>query len=1403
MTTASYCQESIYFRDKISEHQNTIYFNISLSSIHSIRVIESAIKGIIDRHHSLRTYFLYEQNELKQYIIDTDLISFSIHSYSIKNNIILDYEYKGNGQLHPSLIYVEYDPDNIVLYILTTHICFDGISIILFEQELKSLLDNPTLHLTPIVFQYLDFCLDEKKSSLSWSSELSSYINTLESVEWNPLCRDLKHIESKHTHQSIRIKTYGINNNISLIRNRYKLSLSKLFHYSLYRLLSYLSDQTHILFGMAINMRDIVFGANIGMFVNTNLFVYDSPDIHLVNSKYTWWQKIRYIPISFIRSNLKTNHHTLQNVIDIEVVPEHVLNSFITQREGKIEYVYMNQSHDYDCGFRYRILDDYLTLRITYDTSSFELDTIKLFLQRWERILVHLERVIENPFNTEYLLLETEVSLLPQLNQTNINLPSRGLLDTFFDKFYNQPNHIALQFETKTETYQTLGKKSLKLASKLKQMGVSSQDVVLQILPRGIEMVIGILGIYLSGGIYAPLHPEDVDSRYHSLELQLNHFTILTSKHVVLPLTKNRICYIEDAIEQIDDYDVWTKEPRNLNDLLYLITTSGTTGIPKLIQIQYESMLNFCYFLESQGWTSDQRVLQFYRCSFDTHLREIYGSLYSGATLVMIPDVSFETVQKAISYFEITIFSSIPSYFKMLTDNVDISTWTSLRKIFLTGEALFAYQVKRFQDQYPNIPIINIYGPAECTIECLIRYPTHPFSDPIEIGVPIYNTSAFILNHHLQPVGCNIAGELYIGGKGVMKGYMSDEQNQGSMIHHPSFGRLYRTGDIAYLNRQGQIIYVQRRDFQIKINGQRMESSEIELILRSYSSEYDPKVIKKQIDQRDVLICVYTTSNKIVDLDTTHIRQWCKKRLPLFMIPHHFIRVDQFPFSKNGKLNADKISFPAFSSTQNVPLSDQDRKICEICSEILHIPINLYDNFYSVGIHSLQFIQLHNRFSNISFSDISKCQTPYDIAQLLNQPSILSDISIQPCQLNRVRATSGQFGIYIHERYYRTCRSIYNINWLYHISESTFQLEDFQRLYDTLLFYLPLLSCSFSIEKGTLWITQHEYQSYPIQVIEEMNTNIFQTPFLLNKPPLCRVYVNRECTTLLLQLHHIVYDHGCDEILTQIISSALNKLKIEKSLLTTLDYCHWLDKNVDRNTSDLFWSSYLLPEFGYTSILPVQLVSKRSGLSEKKYWVIESNIFNTIQQLCQDHHITIHTLLLTLFSDFLHHYLQLSCCYIGANYHNRTRPELYNLFGYLMTFICYQSKLIEGSLSDKINWWKKNIENVYRHSQISFSNIISRLTLERKRHLLPFCSISFTQIPDNPMICINTKHGSLRMVHVEEAKQSVYPLGLFFIVKTGSIDGWIEYDPSLYNSEHVSFFVDKWNQYLLNQFDLK
>jgi amino acid adenylation domain-containing protein len=613
-----------------------------------------------------------------------------------------------------------------------------------------------------------------------------------------------------------------------------------------------------------------------------------------------------------------------------------------------------------------------------YNTDLFHAETIERLLGHLE---VLLEGIVADPDRrlSELPLLTApeRQQLLLQWNDTRVAYPQDVLLHELFEaQVERTPESVAVEYEGQQLTYRELNQRANQLAHYLQTQGVGPDALVGVCMERSLELVVALYGILKAGGAYVPIDPDYPQERISYMLEDAGFSVLLTQSRIIdrLPSRGAKTLCLDDGWKQIAGEA--TTNPAKVttpDNLAYMIYTSGSTGKPKGAMNTHRAICNRLLWMQSQyQLTEADRILQKTPVSFDVSVWEFFWPPLTGARLVLAKPGGHQDPAYLINLItgqQITVAHFVPSMLAIFLAEPRAELCVSLRHIICSGEALPFNLQEQFFKLLPA-QLHNLYGPTEAAVD--VTHWTCRRDNKrkiVPIGRPVANTQIYILDKYLQPVPVGISGDLYIGGVQVGRGYhnrpdLTAEKFVPDPFSVDSAGRMYKTGDLCRWLSDGNVEYLGRSDFQVKVRGLRIELGEIEAALDRHQAVRQCVVVAREETGDKILVAYVEQEKTEVAPAVSDLRAYLSEHLPTYMIPSIFVVMEKLPLSPNGKIDRKALPLPDQGRVEVagdfVAARDPlEQMLAQIWSEILTVRrIGIHDNFFELGGHSLLAVRI-------------------------------------------------------------------------------------------------------------------------------------------------------------------------------------------------------------------------------------------------------------------------------------------------------------------------------------------------------------------------------------------------------------------------------------------------------------
>ncbi|WP_274562737.1 non-ribosomal peptide synthase/polyketide synthase [Streptomyces spiramyceticus] len=815
----------------------------------------------------------------------------------------------------------------------------------------------------------------------------------------------------------------SLSTDVGEFARRHRLTVNAVIQGAWALLLSAYSGQTDVVFGATTSGRpaDLPEAESVlGLFINTvpvrTRLDPSTPVVQwLQNLQSEQWESRphEYLSLTRINSVSEVPYGTglfesllvFENYpVDDEMGTRHGLSVKDTYGEGGSNYPLSLTA--YTGGRLVGDTDPGVSLRMSYDPVLFEDSTARSIGGRLGELLQWMLRA-ELLAQIPLLADDEQMRITQEWNDTDQVCPPRLLPDLFAEQAARTPDGIAVVSEGESLTYRELDERANQFAHLLKQRGVAPDVVVAVSLPRSVELVVSLLAVVKAGGAYVPVDPEYPADRITYM---------LTDSGAALLIAAD-----ESAYATYTDIEVIPASAGNgtesqpvsapridtrVDHAAYMIYTSGSTGRPKGVLVSHAAISNRLLWMQSEyPLTPEDRVLQKTSSSFDVAVWEFFGPLVAGAGLVLPrpdghrdPQYLAETIRE----YGVTTVHFVPSMLRALVAEPATRDCVGLRTVFSGGEMLQGALRDQIAEVLPQATLSNLYGPAEAAVD-VTSFHAEPDTATVPIGRPVWNTRLYVLDAWLRPVPVGVAGELYVTGVQLARGYAGRQDLTAARFVASPFGgageRMYRTGDVVRWLPGGVLEFAGRADDQVKVRGFRIELGEVEAALASHPAVEQAVVVVRE-DQPGVKRLVgYVVGTGV---DQAGLREFVGESLPEYMVPAMCVVLDSLPVTSNGKVDRRALPEPDMAALLKdyvAPRNEAERLVAEVWSDVLGVErVGLSDNFFELGGDSILSIQVVSRLRRaglvVSPQDVLVRQTVAGVAAVARDAEVGAGASV-------------------------------------------------------------------------------------------------------------------------------------------------------------------------------------------------------------------------------------------------------------------------------------------------------------------------------------------------------------------------------------------------------------------------
>ena len=989
-------------------------------------VLRRALEGVVARHESLRTTFRNVDGDVRQFISALAVLEFeeTDAGSEVEARVICHqtaskpFEFESGPLFRARLIRLG-DEQHVFLFVLH-HIIADAWSIGILLRETAVLYNALTggksaeASLPPLRFQYKDHAslqneqlTGEEGAKLRdyWMQKLGGELPLLDLPTDRPR-PPAKAFAAKTLFSRIDEPLAGT---LVAFSRREGVTLFMTMTALVKVLIHRYTGAADIIVGTAVSGRNRVeLESQIGFYINTvalrdTLSGMDSFHAVLQKVKQTLAEAYEHqmYPFDQLVADLRIERAAGRSpLFDVSVQLQH------SEPTGPV--LDGIQAEEFDPGFRRAKFDlsfDFierdgeLSFTIEFDTALFEEARVERMAGHVLQLARAATRMPDAPIALLEMLTWAERARLLAFNPHPAHELRLGTIAELFEACVEEaPENAAIIFEDDVVSYRELDRRANQLASFLRGKGVGPEGFVGVCMERSIEAIVAILAILKTGGVYVPLDPLLPPHRLNVIVEDCKPACILTHRQTSGKLP-SALCVdaLRDAIAaQPAAHGAAAGKPHNA---AYLIYTSGSTGVPKGVLVEHRSYANMIRaVIKSLAVTAADRCLGFANCSFDASIFETFLALLSGASLVLVRREVIRDTPAFERYLEgqgVTLAVWPPSFLSTL----DEQHLARLRMIVTAGEAASGPLAQRYAGR---LRYINAYGPTEASV-CSHWFEVERDGDyrfGVPIGYPLANTRSYILDHWLQFAPEGVPGEIWLAGAGLARGYLNRPAfTAESFVPDPfsagSGERMYRTGDLGRYRSDGAIEFIGRIDSQVKLRGYRIELGEIEAALRQCRGVRAAAVTLPDNGQEPSRIVAYVAADAD-DFRSEDVRAHLRGRLPEYMVPTHFIRMDALPLNLSGKVDRKSLPIPdlteaASSVPFTAPRNNLERLLAGMWTELLGVErIGIHDNFFELGGHSLLATRLVSRLRDVlklrvSIAELFETATVARLAEALSR----------------------------------------------------------------------------------------------------------------------------------------------------------------------------------------------------------------------------------------------------------------------------------------------------------------------------------------------------------------------------------------------------------------------------------
>ncbi|HKU72447.1 MAG TPA: amino acid adenylation domain-containing protein [Pyrinomonadaceae bacterium] len=1120
---------------------------------------------------------------------------------------------------------------------------------------------------------------------------------------------------------------------------------------------------------------------------------------------------------------------------------------------GEVVFSLYHQ-HSYAERFKVKLCciehEDSLELALQFDTAVFEPEDIRCLAGQFAQLLQSVFRNPEAKISRLEILTHAErQQMLVEWNRTATEFPSDKCFQQLFEEqVARTPEAVAVVFGEARLTYAGLNHRANQLAYCLQQRGAGAGTIVGVLMERSLEMLVALLGALKAGAAYLPLDPSYPRERLSLILDEAAVPVLLTQEHLAATLAGQHadVLRLDTDWTEIASHSEQNPEcvitPQNL---AYVIYTSGSTGRPKGVMITHAGLVNYlCWCTQAYAAGKGSGAPLHSPIGFDLTITSLFAPLLAGRRVVVLREErGIESLVATLAQDNDYSFVKLtPAHLEALSHRFEeTGTKNRPRTLVIGGEALLAESLSYWREQPGATRLINEYGPTETVVGCCVYEvaATDECTGVVPIGKPIANTELFIFDEHLQAVAIGVAGELFIGGAGIARGYLRrPELTAESFVPHPYSAepgaRLYKTGDAARYRKDGNIEFLGRLDHQVKIRGYRIELHEIEAVLGVHEMVRDAVVVALAEGSEKRLVAFIVAAGER-GVQAGELRRYLKERLPDYMIPAAFMFLKALPLTPNGKVDRSALSSTNTTKLETAtedadPRTQIEEMLFGMWAEVLRIEqVGTNDSFFELGGHSLLATQLMSRVREAF-------QVEVPLHRFFDSPTIKALAENIESELRKgqgleyppisVRKEKDEWQLsYAQQRVWFVSHlapqsAVYNISAAVRL-HGQLNIKALEQTLSEITRRHEILRAVFPLKDGRPSQKISLHQPVLIPVIElsgltdeeqevkkkELLTDAARQPFDLTRGPLLRLTLLRfsdQRHVILLTMHHIISDGWSADILIREIAtlyagfvqdrpSSLPELPLQYA-----DFADWQRQWLTGEVLDrqlAYWKQQLaeVPVLELPADRPRQIV--RSFRGARHSFRLERSLSDSLKQLSRREATTLFMTLMVGFKVLLHRYTGQYDISVGTPIAGRNRVEIEGLIGFFINTLVLRTDLSGNpTVRELLRREREVAVNAYAHQDVPFEKLVEELHPQR--------NLSHTPLFQVMMVLQNTQQTALELTGLILEGEPVasdtakFDLTLTFKESEHGLFGMFEYNTDLFESATIERMVGHYEQVL-------
>lgn len=1011
-----------------------------------------------------------------------------------------------------------------------------------------------------------------------------------------------------------------------------------------------------------------------------------------------------------------------------------------------------------------------LGLRISYQLARFERHTIERMMGHLQELLLHMLDSPDQPIGKLEMLADAERRAMAAWNRSACDFPlERSYAALLSEAAARHPERIAAVCDGESLTYAELDQRTNRVAHALLEKGATTDTIVALMSERSLDFLTMMIGVLKAGAAFQPLDVNHPPRRLAEL-LELSGAPLLLVAGVgsalsdqVLGMTTNPPACLDARQCALHGDATAPNAASSPTSLAYVIFTSGSTGKPKGAMVEQRGMLNNIYGkLPAIGLKEHDRLAQTASPAFDISVWQFLAAPLTGATVHILPDAVAhdpERLMQAVDTDRITLLEVVPSMLRaMLASATPDTNLCSLRWLMSIGEALPPVLCQGWLKRFPGVPLMNLYGPAECA-DNIAFHPilTAPPDECVHmpVGRPTANNQLFVLDPAMRMVPIGVPGEICTSGAGVGRGYLNDPDRTAAVfVAHPFTpgARFYRTGDLGRYCADGTIEFLGRRDQQVKVQGHRIELGEIESRLMQHEAVGAAAVLALPAADGGQRLVAYWQTKAGLKVNSADLRTHLNEALPGYMVPQLIVSVEQMPLNANGKLDRIALArlepLPGKSESIAPPCTETQLRLAAIWAQILRRDqVGAEDNFFALGGHSLLATQVASRIRSTFAIDLP-LRAVFDhptVAQLARVIDAQAETRnpVMPPITSGTRDGSLPLSFAQQRLWFldQLAPGSGTLNLAFALRlTGEIDTQALRRSFELLVARHEVLRTSFTSVDGTpelrigearhFALPQTDCSSLSQAQIEQRVRENAQKGFDLNHAPLLRaelLVAGVQDTYLSIALHHIVADGWSLALLVDELAKAYRALRsdeqpsLDTPSLQYADYAQWQRRHLTGPAWQQqleYWRSQLA---NATALPGVGITGREAG---RHRGLLPADLSRSLHLYAEQYNASPFMVMYASLNVVLHQQTGSSDLVIGTDVANRHRRETEGMVGFFVNQLVLRCRLQrEQTAAALLADCRRIALDAYQHQDLPFEALVADLLPQRDPGQSPFFQI--------------------------------------------------------------------------------